>query len=312
MQRWTTTLAALAIGWAGAAGAVTVPFTENFAGGVAGWEDNANDDLDFVAAGGPDGSSYASGGIDFTGFVPPFPGAGPIVLRAHDEDGASGGAFVGSWNTAGVTQVRAFVRHDAPVPLSWVLRVATTANFPGAVFTPAGTTVAPDSWQEIVFDVDPASPDCTPETGNPSFTCEDALDVVAHFQLGVDAPEAVIEDEVFVTVDVDRVRLLSSDCADGIDNDGDSFVDQPADPGCADEFDLSELNPLKQCDDGADNDGDAAIDHPDDPHCSSPLDNKEKQHKSCGLGFELALLLPLLRVFAPRRRSGRPARAARA
>jgi hypothetical protein len=211
-----------------------------------------------------------------------------------------------------VTQVRAFVRHDAPVPLSWVLRVATTANFPGAVFTPPGTTVAPDSWQEIVFTIDPASPDCTPESGNPSFTCEDALDVVAHFQLGVDAPEEVIEDEVFVTVDVDRVRLLSGECADGIDNDGDTFTDDPADTGCADEFDLSELTPLKQCDDGADNDGDTKTDYPDDPHCYGPLDNLERKPRNCGLGFELALLLPLLRVFAPRRRSGRPARAARA
>ena len=301
MGRLTAVLVGLGLAWAGAAGALTVPFEEGFGGGVAGWEDNANDPLDPVPSGGPDGSSYASGGIDFTGFTPPFPGAGPIVFRAHDEDGASGGAFIGDWNGPPVTQVRAFVRHDAPVALTWVLRVATSANFPGAVFTPAGATVPPDTWQEVTFTVDPASPDCTPE-GVGSFTCEDALAVVGHFQLGTDAPQALIDDEVFVTVDVDRVRLLSSDCADGIDNDGDGLADDPADPGCADEFDLSERNPLVQCDDGADNDGDGAIDYPDDPQCVSAIDRREASRPRCGLGFEVALLLPAFGLLGRRGR----------
>jgi len=208
MRAWMTVAAMVAALWAAPAGAVTVPFTEDFASDVAGWEDNVNDPLTFVASGGPDGSSFARGGFDFTDFVAPFPGAGPIVFRAQDEDNASGGAFIGDWIAAGVSQVRAFVRHDAPVDLTWILRIATSSNFPGAVFTPSGTTVSGGAWTELVFDIDPNSPDCTAESFDPSFTCADALETVGHFQLGTDAPQALIDGDVTVTFDVDKASLV--------------------------------------------------------------------------------------------------------
>jgi hypothetical protein len=49
-------------------------------------------------------------------------------------------------------------------------------------------------------------------------------------------------------------------CQNGLDDDGDGFVDFPADPGCADPLDLSETNPAVDCDDGFDNDGDGRAD----------------------------------------------------
>ena len=63
-------------------------------------------------------------------------------------------------------------------------------------------------------------------------------------------------------------------CRDGIDNDGDTFVDLN-DPGCRNKNDLSELNLKVQCDDNRDNDGDNKIDYPDDFGCTSPSDNSE-------------------------------------
>jgi hypothetical protein len=300
---WTTCAAALAAAAAGAAGAVSLPFTEEFPTSVSGWEDNANFPLDYSPGGGPGGGSHASAVFDYTGFVAPFPGAGPIVMRAQDEDNASGGAFIGNWNTASVTEVRAFVRHDAPVPLSWILRIATSANFPGAAFDPPDTTVEPGVWTEIVFDVTADSPDCIPESFVPTYTCADALATVAHLQLGVDAPQELIDDGVVVTFDVDRVRLLGDEeCNNGLDDDGDTHTDHPSDPGCSGGSDLSELG-FSQCDDGADNDADSFTDYPDDPHCVSPIDNKEKPG-SCGLGFELALLMPLLVSLRRRRAAG--------
>lgn len=212
---WT---AVVALAWAGTASAVTVPFTEEFASNVSGWENNVSNPLTWVASGGPDGSSYASGSFDFTGFVAPFPGAGPIVFRAHDSDDASGDAFVGNWTTAGVAAVTAWVRHDAeddagnPVELTWVLRIATGANFPGAAFTPSSTLTSPGGWTKITFWIDP-NLDCSPESFSPSYTCADALTTVANFQLGVDAPQALIDDGRVVAFDVDRVRLVAEPAA---------------------------------------------------------------------------------------------------
>jgi hypothetical protein len=85
-----------------------------------------------------------------------------------------------------------------------------------------------------------------------------------------------------------------TECADGLDNDGDGVADAD-DPGCSSTDDLSERTPLVQCDDGADNDGDGQVDYPGDPQCADPEDDREAGGGSrCGLGFELALLLPAL------------------
>ncbi|MBU1975630.1 MAG: hypothetical protein KKG59_04470 [Nanoarchaeota archaeon] len=66
-------------------------------------------------------------------------------------------------------------------------------------------------------------------------------------------------------------------CRDGIDNDGDGYIDS-ADPGCANKNDASELNPAIECDDGSDNDGDSAVDY-NDAGCSGPTDTDES---NCG------------------------------
>lgn len=63
-------------------------------------------------------------------------------------------------------------------------------------------------------------------------------------------------------------------CKDAKDNDGDSFVDYPRDPGCASRQDTSELNLKVQCDDGKDNDGDGYIDYRDGG-CFSLTDTSE-------------------------------------
>lgn len=50
---------------------------------------------------------------------------------------------------------------------------------------------------------------------------------------------------------------------------------------------------LPECIDGIDNDDDGFTDFGADPECADPLDDREAPRR-CGLGFELALLLPLL------------------
>ncbi|MCX5738869.1 MAG: right-handed parallel beta-helix repeat-containing protein [Proteobacteria bacterium] len=99
-------------------------------------------------------------------------------------------------------------------------------------------------------------------------------------------------------------------CRDGIDNDGDGLIDFPTDPGCASAASNIE-NPT--CQDGIDNnrngtidfDGGASANHGVslgqlDPQCTTPY-AKEKR-RACGLGAELALLLPSMWLAARRRR----------
>jgi hypothetical protein len=109
-------------------------------------------------------------------------------------------------------------------------------------------------------------------------------------------------------------------CDDGIDNDGDFLIDFPADPGCRAVWSVTEE---PECSNGAEDDSDGLVDYPADPGCPGPwgtdespacndgLDNDGDQlidladpqctsasfireQPGCGLGFELALALPLL------------------
>jgi hypothetical protein len=133
-------------------------------------------------------------------------------------------------------------------------------------------------------------------------------------------------------------------CDDGLDQDGDGLVDYPDDPGCDDLQDPFETSDALPCDDGIDNDGDGLTDFPNDLGCASPtwaledpqcsddvnndgdglidwdgggvgdpdpqcLDapyrNREAPNKGCGLGLEIAVLLPLLMAGARRRQMRR-------
>ena len=101
-----------------------------------------------------------------------------------------------------------------------------------------------------------------------------------------------------------RTAEPRSDCEDGVDNDGDGLTDL-GDPGCASSSDFAEVARELPCDNGVDDDGDGRIDSAD-PGCTDPLDPSEMgaSDPGCGLGPELALLLPLLRRLKRRRSDG--------
>jgi hypothetical protein len=85
-------------------------------------------------------------------------------------------------------------------------------------------------------------------------------------------------------------------CSNGLDDDGDGLADFPGDPGCANAGDDSEHETGLPCDNGLDEDGDTLVDFPADPSCRSVLWISESGVPRCGVGFELALLVPVLRA----------------
>jgi len=140
-------------------------------------------------------------------------------------------------------------------------------------------------------------------------------------------------------IDVDYVKIYRFACSNGVDDDGDGLADHPNDPGCADPASDIE-NP--QCQDGINNDPGqdpdpglidfdggqsiwgactgqqggcpANVSDPEgdgvanpDPQCvDKPWKNNENAW-TCGLGSELALLLPpLIWLSVRRRRHARP------
>ena len=97
-------------------------------------------------------------------------------------------------------------------------------------------------------------------------------------------------------------------CDNGLDDDGDGLIDFPNDPGCPFPYAEPENPP---CDDGIDNDGDGAVDFADSlceahwPYWEAPPPASAFQPPAvCGIGAELAVVLPLLRALygRPRRK----------
>lgn len=186
-----------------ASASIVLPAIETFDAGAASWFDGSSvAELDWVAAGGIDGSGYVTDTIDLPSSPPPF---GLTAFRAQDEFGSSGGIFEGDWIAAGATEVRFAVRHDAPAPISFFARFASPVNFPaavGVVFAP----VMPGAWTELVIDLTPGNPQLV-LAGS---TYEEVFSNIGHLQIGFDPGDL---GGLPLTVDLDSVVVVPSPAA---------------------------------------------------------------------------------------------------
>lgn len=131
--------------------AIVLPAAEGFNTGDAAWRGNTTaTSLNWLSSGGIGDTGYVSTNLAITTTQ-------PVLFRGEGALDSSNDLFVGDWLTAGALKVKAFVRHDAPVAMTFLVRVAPSMNTPGIqVTTPA--PIQPGSWTPVEFDLHYSNP----------------------------------------------------------------------------------------------------------------------------------------------------------
>lgn len=202
--------AAAALFAAPAIAGVTLPAVEAFNENAANWRDaGGSAELSWVASGSFDGSGYVSTSFNFANTAPEDT---PILFRAQDEYGSSGGAFVGDWIASGAAEFSFWVRHDAITPLNFLVRFTGPANFPGAVALEFAPVLA-NTWTQISIDLNAMNPAFISFEGT---DFETVFSNIGHIQIGVSAPEALAGLDQSFTFDLDHAALIPAPGALGL------------------------------------------------------------------------------------------------
>ncbi len=227
----------------------------------------------------------------------------PQVMMTFNANGSSLGAREDEWviNTPLGYDVLGVFRNyaGAPPPAGWADGGAPAENNGWnaiAVFDPDAGEIRVRSYRIDDTDAD-GSYDGVPEaTANLDMDFSGRPEVIVSYPFPDTRPASLdncptLPNPDQADTDDDGVgdACEAVPCQDGHDNDGDLLIDA-ADPGCRNP-DWHTENP--ECDDGIDNDGDGRTDTAD-PQCGNAWQTSEAGNNRCGLGFELALLVPWL------------------
>ena len=175
--------------------AATVPFTETFSNGIAGWSVGGGLAPDLVASGGADGGAYLSRVADISAS-----GFGNVQILFRCESGCSDDAFAGDWRDT-VGTLSWYFRHDAAEPLQAYARIATPANNPGASAV-VTTLVQPDTWTLIELAIDADNPEFISFSGR---GFDAVFSNVGRLQIGIGIPTGFAA--TGVRFDIDQVSL---------------------------------------------------------------------------------------------------------
>ncbi|HYE21170.1 MAG TPA: PEP-CTERM sorting domain-containing protein [Tepidisphaeraceae bacterium] len=126
-----------------ASAVVTNPFTETFATSDSNWKNSAMTAPTYDAAG------------QFISVSATVTGAQQGLFRAQDAFSSSNNNFVGNWLSAGISEIRFSIRHDAPTALQFAMRVAVPANSPA--ISAISNPVEPGAWRDVVLPLTPGT-----------------------------------------------------------------------------------------------------------------------------------------------------------
>ncbi len=175
----------------------SVVVEESFATGNANWRTGGFTPPTIVPAGGPDGNGYISQATSFQSL-----GQGTL-FRGHQSLNASNGAFAGNWIGLGYTELSAWVRHNASIPLTYFVRIAKPSNFPAAT-AQSSVLVPPNVWTPLHWDVRPGSPQITAFEGSDHTTI---FSGIGNLQVAVNTPAELKQSTVPYTFDLDDISL---------------------------------------------------------------------------------------------------------
>jgi hypothetical protein len=164
--------------------------------------------LEWSASGGPlSEMPFVSSTFDLSNTTPGgFP---PVVIRAQQAYGSSGGAYVGNWLAAGVTGVQFWFRHDLPEAVTVTGRFAGPQNFPGAS-TESAIEVAPDLWTLVAFDLREGSPDIISLGGG---TYAGVFSSIANIQIGFVVPSELAGQPILGRFDLTEFAIVPAPSA---------------------------------------------------------------------------------------------------
>ncbi len=134
--------------------AQSVVFTESFSTDTANWATAGVLQPGYQSSGGGDGGGYIESELlTFDGnFSSSFGGPATAVLfRARDEFDSSGDALFGDWVDQQYVGLSFSIRHNAPLPMQFFARIASSNNQNGASVA-NGQVVLPNVWTEVVLD----------------------------------------------------------------------------------------------------------------------------------------------------------------
>lgn len=226
------------------------------------------------------------------------------ILAAGTRFGVGPGIFRVNPSSGSVTALASGPDWQAPSA------VAVAAD--GRIFAAdAGTCTAAGCTGSAVVELSPTSGDRLHVASGGSLTGEMDLAVVTALPACANGIDDDGDGAIDFPADAQCADLHGASelphCRNGLDDDGDGLTDFPADLGCL-QLNSPRENPA--CADGRDNDRDGTVDwdggpngEPPDAFCDAPSKTGEAP-AGCGLGAELAFLMPLLSAWRKRWRRG--------